>query len=83
MKKEMGTTLLISSPTESELVKATAEYYCGSTITLQGDTWPKAVHNSRGPIDSMEAHMVRVGKSGRVRFQLRRRAHIEASKDKK
>ena len=79
----MTTTLLISSPTEPELVKATAEYYCGSTITLQGDTWPKAVHNSRGPIDGMEAHMVRVGKSGRVRFHLRRRAHIEANKGKK
>lgn len=70
----MATILLISSPTEAELVKATAEYYGGATITLQGDSWPKSVHNSRGPIDSMEAHMVRVGKSGRVRFQLRRRA---------
>lgn len=79
----MTTTLLISSPTESELVKATAEYFGGATITLQGGTWPKAVHNSRGPIDSMEAHMVRAGKSGRVRFQLRHRARIEASKGKK
>lgn len=67
----MATVLLISSPTEAELIKETAKYYGGATITLQGDAWPKAVHNSRGPIDRMEAHRVLV--SGRHRFQLRRR----------
>lgn len=70
----MATILVISSPSEVELIKETAKYYGGATITLQGDAWPKAVHNSRGPIDGMEAHMVRGVKSGRVRFQLRRRA---------
>lgn len=68
----MATVLLITSPSESELIKETAKYYGGATITLHGEDWPKAVHNLKGPIPGVEAYRVLV--SGRHRYQLRRRA---------
>ena len=68
----MPTVLLITSPSEPELIKATANYYGGATITLHGDNYPKAVHNGLGPIPGMEVHRVLV--AGRHRYQLRRRA---------
>ena len=74
----MTTILLISSPTEERLLKATRVYFCDSDLQFVGDTWPKLVYNSNGMKEGLEVHIVR--RNGQERYQLRNRLPIEKKK---
>lgn len=53
--------LLASAPSEAEIIKAISRFYCGATISLDGEN----IHNLKGLIDG-----VRVSKKrGRYRFE--------------
>ena len=75
----MTTILLISSPTEERLLKATRGYFCDSTLQFVGDAWPKLVYNSRGMKEGLEVHIVRL--NGQERYHLRKRLPIEKKKE--
>lgn len=71
----MTTILLISSPTEERLLKATRAYFYNSDLQFVGDTWPKLVYNSHGIKEGLEVHIVR--RKGQERYQLRRRKEVQ------
>ena len=75
----MTTILLISSPTEERLLKATRGYFYDSNLQFVGDAWPKLVYNSHGLKEGLEVHIVR--RNGQERYQLRNRLPIEKKRE--
>lgn len=53
--------LLASAPSEAEIIKAISRFYCGATISLDGEN----IHNLNGLIDGVRV----VKKRGRYRFE--------------
>ena len=54
--------LLASAPSEAEIIKAISRFYCGATISLEGEN----VHNLKGLLDGVRV----IKKRGRYRFEM-------------
>ena len=54
--------LLASAPSEAEIIKAISRFYCGATISLEGEN----IHNLKGLIDGVRV----IKKRGRYRFEM-------------